>query len=542
MIMRGFGSYMILLALMLCLEACVDERDPDWLPPLLQLGEAKNITRTSARLEGVITWQGDGKVTEGYFLYDTGDAFVAPERIIADGVEGNIGADLDSLIAGTDYYYCMEISNGYDILRSEVGHFRTVPNSPPVLGKTELVSKGPTTAVLRGKLLDDGGVDLTFSGFKYQAEGSGEVVFVPVEMEEDSTMRVRLTGLSLSTNYQVWACAANTGGESFSDTINFFTDYALYVTEAGTLPEVIGEDEKYELTEVSVAGVLNGTDFRFLREMLGRGVEGERTPGKLEVLNLTDVSILPGGMAYYSSNYTRKDTIGKAMFQDCENLREIKLPAMVRVVEDAFSGCSALEVLMLPDELTEFMPSTGCGALREFRISELNDYFLVQDGVLFDKSGEVLLCYPAGRSTDTYSIPEGVESVAEGAFLTASIEKLYVPTSVTKLGISAFANSFVREVVLGESIREIPKAAFQNCSRLTTLTLGSGVWNLASSCFAGCPLQQITVLAEIAPACVESAFDTTVFDSCLLYVPRGSEVIYRNSAVWKKFPRVIGID
>lgn len=540
--MREFVFYLVLFGWLAGLSACVDEREPDFLPPLLQLGEAKNITRTSARVEGTISWQGSGKVFESYFLYDTTDSFISSKRLVADGMEGLVGVDLDSLVAGADYYYYLEISNGYNVLRTETGHFRTVPNSPPLLDKTVLVSKGPTSAVVRGKLLDDGGVDLTYSGFKYQEEGSNEVTFVPAEVTGDSTMRVRLTGLTLSTRYRVWACAANTGGETVADTVHFFTDYALSITEAGTLSEVIGEDEKYTLTEISVTGELNGTDIRFLREMLGRDVEGKETPGKLQILDLSDAAIVAGGMSYYSSNYTEENIVGNTMFQDCGNLLEIRLPNRSTVIEDAFSGCTSLEVLTLPDALQVYTASTGCGQLKEFRVSELNRYFLAKDGVLLDKSGKTLLCYPAGKNVDTYTIPDGVETVAERAFLSAAIGVLHVPASVSKLGISAFAQSALREVVLGETIREIPKAAFQDCRQLTTVTLGRGVWNLASSCFAGCPLQQLTVLADVSPACMDTAFDEAIFSTCLLYVPLGSEVMYRNSPVWKKFPRVIGVE
>ena len=131
--MREFVFYLVLFGWLAGLSACVDEREPDFLPPLLQLGEAKNITRTSARVEGTISWQGSGKVFESYFLYDTTDSFISSKRLVADGMEGLVGADLDSLVAGTDYYYYLEISNGYNVLRTETGHFKTVPNSPPLL-------------------------------------------------------------------------------------------------------------------------------------------------------------------------------------------------------------------------------------------------------------------------------------------------------------------------------------------------------------------------------------------------------------------------
>ena len=186
----------------------------------------------------------------------------------------------------------------------------------------------------------------------------------------------RLTDLNLATSYVVRAYAANSVGEIYTDEVVFTTDDAIYISEPGTLSEVIGEGLKYQLSQISVSGKLNGSDFRLLRDMLGQGVEGENTPGMLSELYLTDARIVEGGMSYSSSRYTANDTLSYGMFMNCRNLREIALPNTIKVVEkDVFKGCTGLTVLTIPDNVQRFAASEGCTSLQEFRVSVMNPYF-----------------------------------------------------------------------------------------------------------------------------------------------------------------------
>ena len=540
MSMRKGSFYILFLGCLLGLAACLDEREPDILAPELEIGEATGITRNAAHVNGFVWLQGEGAVAACHFVCDTTPALTGGRRVEADALTGEVGANLDSLKAGTDYYYCVEISNGYSVVRSESAHFRTEPNTRPALGATELVSKGPTTVVLGSRLLDDGGVRLMEVGFRYQAEGESKVHFVAAEVAEDNSFQVRLAGLRLATSYSAWTYASNEMGATVADTVWFTTDEAIYVTQPGTLEEVIGEQEKYDLDSISVAGMLNGTDIRFLREMFGQDVEGGDTPGNLRILDLSGASIVEGGEAYFASHYAQRNVIGRSMFQGCSRLEKIVLPNTVTVIEeDAFSGCSSLEVLTLPDDLVEFNPSAGCAALREFRVSVMNDRFRTKEGVLFDASGDSLLAYPCGREAEVYAIPDGVRVIGERAFLSAGVDEVDFPASVSVLGRAAFSRSALRTVVVPDAVRYLLEATFQNCQWLTSVTIGADVWSIGSSCFAGCPLRELRVLAEAPPVCAQTAFDASVFESCDIYVPAASKSTYRGTNVWKLFPLIL---
>lgn len=110
----------------------------------------------------------------------------------------------------------------------------------------------------------------------------------------------------------------------------------------------------------------------------------------------------------------------------------------------------------LPDSLM-YMHDTalsGCGYLTEIIVSPDHPYFEVIDGVLFDKLEKKLLCYPAAKSDETYTIPEGTLAIAERAF---------------------FGNDILSEIIIPDSVTTIGKNAFRECYALTSLTIGSGV-------------------------------------------------------------------
>src|SRR5947208_14324922 len=57
------------------------------------------------------------------------------------------------------------------------------------------------------------------------------------------------------------------------------------------------------------------------------------------------------------------------------------------------------------------------------------------DGVLFDKTQDTLLVYPAGR-TGGYFVPKTVTQIAQNAFYACGLTRLTIPSSV--IGIPTF--------------------------------------------------------------------------------------------------------
>jgi ferredoxin len=70
-----------------------------------------------------------------------------------------------------------------------------------------------------------------------------------------------------------------------------------------------------------------------------------------------------------------------------------------------------------------------------------NTVFSSLDGVLFNKNQTTLLIYPASKTNDSYTIPDGVANIDMIAFrYSTNLVSVTIPDSITSIGTSAFAN------------------------------------------------------------------------------------------------------
>lgn len=219
---------------------------------------------------------------------------------------------------------------------------------------------------------------------------------------------------------------------------------------------------KGEIDELTIMGQLNGTDIKYIREMILDGV--------LTTLNIRDSRIVKGGEAYYNlfglSYTTDNDIIGSSMFADLQSLMFLQLPNSVKKIETgAISNCNNIKVINMPESCEEIadylaisnckrlevinifdrlhtigtMNFSSCPSLREINVSDNNNWYCSKDGVLFSKNKKSLLKYPMGKSCDLYSIPEGTEQIGESAFENAILQVVLIPNSIKRIEEQAFS-------------------------------------------------------------------------------------------------------
>ena len=111
--------------------------------------------------------------------------------------------------------------------------------------------------------------------------------------------------------------------------------------------------------------------------------------------------------------------IAENAFYFSEKLSEVTIPASVSAIGDnAFSWCTDL---------------------RAIKVDSANKNFTDVDGVLFSKSKDTLIVYPAGKEGKTYEIADSVKKIASFAFyMSRYIESVKVPKSVAYIGQEAF--------------------------------------------------------------------------------------------------------
>ncbi len=131
------------------------------------------------------------------------------------------------------------------------------------------------------------------------------------------------------------------------------------------------------------------------------------------------------------------------VFAACTGLKSVKLPeTLTKIDGDAFVLCTGLESITLPSSVKEIddNPFTVCKALKEIKVDKASEYFLSQEGVLFNKKEKELTVYPFGKTNNVYTVPSGVVSIGASAFAYAegALNTVELPESVEKIDHLAF--------------------------------------------------------------------------------------------------------
>lgn len=146
----------------------------------------------------------------------------------------------------------------------------------------------------------------------------------------------------------------------------------VYYVHAGNLSSLISEEEKYQLTNLTLFGSLNGDDIGFIREMCGasRGNCNDWSEkGALSSLDMSEARIVESGSRYMygywenGGNHTYYNTLNNAFsggaFYNCRSLKEVKMPkTLVSLGTRTFYNCYNLESVVMPESLTELGEGT----------------------------------------------------------------------------------------------------------------------------------------------------------------------------------------
>ena len=225
----------------------------------------------------------------------------------------------------------------------------------------------------------------------------------------------------------------------------------IKLDKAGTLPDRISESKKYLITNLKIVGEVNGTDWLFIREMAGSDFRGDKTDGKLSILDLSDAKIVEGGLLYFINVRTSyNDKLGDYAFYGCSGLTNLTIPSSVTSIGNkAFHGCCGLTSLVIPSGVTSIGDKAfhGCCGLTSL------------------------------------VIPSGVTSIGDKAFYGCSgLISLTIPSSVTSIGWSAFEGcSGLTSLTIPSSVTRISGEAFSGCSGLTSLVIPSSVTSIGES-------------------------------------------------------------
>ena len=323
----------------------------------------------------------------------------------------------------------------------------------------------------------------------------------------------------------------------------------IKLDKAGTLPNMISESKKYLITNLKIVGEMNGTDLKFIREMAGCDYNKNKTDGKLSILDLYDAKIVEGGAAYISydgkDKYTSNDKLGDYAFSGCSGLTSLTIPSSVTEIGyGAFYECSGLTSLTIPSSVTEigYGAFYECSGLTSLTIP--SSVTSIGDFAFSGCSGLTSLAIPSSVTSigdyafkgcsglTSLTIPSSVTEIGSHAFEGCSgLTSMIIPSSVTWISTMAFKDcSGLTSLVIPSRVTSIGYGAFSGCSGLTSLVIPSSVTSIDIEAFAGCSgLTSIYVYLVKLPEMRYDIFKGCDAKNCIVYVPKGTYMIYRLS-------------
>ena len=80
---------------------------------------------------------------------------------------------------------------------------------------------------------------------------------------------------------------------------------------------------------------------------------------------------------------------------------------------------------------------------------------------------------------------------------------------------------------------------YRGCSGLTSVTIGNSVTSIGNGAFLDCTgLKNLTIHNNRPPVADSKITSQEMYDSCVLYVPEGSENAYYVAEGWKYFKNI----
>ena len=232
--------------------------------------------------------------------------------------------------------------------------------------------------------------------------------------------------------------------------------------------------------------------------------------------------IIAGGAFYNCSSLTSVTignsvtSIGYGAFGSCSSLTSVTIPNSVTSIGDwAFEDCSSLTSITIPNSVT----SIGCAAfayddaLVAINVKQGNRAYSSVDGVLYNRDKTVIIAYPTGKTNNSYTILDGVNTIDSCAFI---------------------GNEYLEYINMPKTLISIDYRAFKDCTKLIKIVIPNTVRSIGSYAFYNCASLKKIYNNAIIPQEID---DQTFVDilNCELYVMPMAFTNYYNANIWKDF-------
>ena len=199
--------------------------------------------------------------------------------------------------------------------------------------------------------------------------------------------------------------------------------------------------------------------------------------------------VIPTSVTYNSKTYS-VTSIGNSAFSDCSGLTSVTIPNSVTSIGNyAFSNCYRLTSVTISDL------EAWCKIY--FENSSANPLYYAKN------------LYLNKEKVTNLVIPNTITEIKKFAFQNCSgLTSVEIPNSVTSIGYEAFSNcSGLTSVEIPNSVTSIGERAFCYCEGLTSVTIPNSVTSIGYDAFSGCSSLKSVTIGNSVTSIGNSAFN-----------------------------------
>lgn len=201
----------------------------------------------------------------------------------------------------------------------------------------------------------------------------------------------------------------------------------------------------------------------------------------------------------------RLDAVNAKAFKGCSNLASVSIPNQTTTIADeAFSGCYKMASLTIGNSVNTIGASAFYGCTK----------------------------------IPSVTIPESTTDIAASAFQgCVAMTELNLGSNLVTLGDDAFRGcTSLLKVEMPLSLVQTGEGIFRSCVSLNEVTIGANLMALNPYSFNGCSALANIHCHVVKPlSIVNNVFEGVNYNTCNLYVPKGSYNDYWVAPVWGKF-------
>ena len=200
-------------------------------------------------------------------------------------------------------------------------------------------------------------------------------------------------------------------------------------------------------------------------------------------------------------------TIAGGAFSECVLITSVTIAeSVVSIGVSAFSYCIKITSITIPSSVTYigYGVFVYCSSLTTITVEAGNKYYYSEGNCLIEKSTKTVI-----SGSNTSVIPEGIESIGDGAFAGfAELKSVTIPGSVTHIGVMAFWGCIrITSITIPDGVTFIGIYAFRECVSLTTIVIPDSVISIGTGAFFKCTALVSITISENIIFVGQSAFE-----------------------------------